>query len=313
MKSSTRVAIAAIATALVVGGCTSSSTVAEIDDAAEAVALSGRPLYAPTLVPEVLSKREADLAGARARYEADPDQEENIIWLGRRTAYLGRYREAIAIYTDGLSVHPRSHRLLRHRGHRYISTRRFGRAIADLARAARLIEGVPDVIEADGMPNRLNIPTSTSHTNIYYHLGLARYLTGDFAAARDAYERCASFAKNDDMRCATWYWLYLTLRRLGDERAATKLLDPVTPDLDVIENTSYHRLLLLFKGELTADEVAGPDGDDIDDATVAYGLGMWWQLQGDRDEAESIFRRITDGPAWAAFGHIAAEAELVRR
>ena len=96
-----------------------------------------------------------------------------MIWLGRRTAYLWRYEEAIEIYTRGLTAHPDDPRLWRHRGHRYISTRRFDLAVRDLEQAARLAAANPDRIEPDGLPNSYGIPTGTMRFNIYYHLGLA--------------------------------------------------------------------------------------------------------------------------------------------
>jgi hypothetical protein len=37
---------------------------------------------------------------AKKNFTANPN-EENTIWLGRRTAYLGKYKEAIKIYTTG--------------------------------------------------------------------------------------------------------------------------------------------------------------------------------------------------------------------
>ncbi|RMF58606.1 MAG: hypothetical protein D6746_09510, partial [Bacteroidetes bacterium] len=67
--------------------------------APEAISLLGEPLYVPDRAPEQQAALEAALAEARARYEADPDDVENIIWLGRRTAYLWRYREAIDIFS----------------------------------------------------------------------------------------------------------------------------------------------------------------------------------------------------------------------
>src|SRR5215213_5684617 len=115
-------------------------------DGAEAVSLFGQPLLPPPLAPEVQAEREARLAEARAEAEAHPDDVDALIWLGRRIAYLGRYREAIDVYTRGLEKHPDEPRLLRHRGHRYISIRRFDLAIADLEKAARLIAGKPDEI-----------------------------------------------------------------------------------------------------------------------------------------------------------------------
>jgi tetratricopeptide (TPR) repeat protein len=284
----------------------------------EATSLLSRPLYPPPLDRDALITRGLELADAQAAFREDPLDEQNIIWFGRRLAYVGRYRQAIAVYSDGLILHPNSFKLLRHRGHRYITTRRLDLAIDDLTRATALIEDVPDEIEPDGRPNARNIPTSTSHTNISYHLGLAHYVKGEFAPALDAYRRCLTFADNDDMTCAAIYWLYLTLRRLGSDDEAAMVLEPVHADMDIIENFAYHRLLLLYKGELTLQQVlqgAGapsPVGAAVDDATLAYGVGAWHLLNGDLDQAYAKFHEIIEGGAWPAFGHIAAEAELAR-
>lgn len=79
---------------------------------------------------------------AKKNFQANPD-EDNTIWLGRRTAYLGKYKEAIDIYTRGMEKFPKSYKLYRHRGHRYISTRQFKKAIADFKKAAELVNGQP--------------------------------------------------------------------------------------------------------------------------------------------------------------------------
>ena len=284
----------------------------------QAISLLGDALYPMPVSPEVLAEREANLAAARAAYTADPTDEDRIIWLGRRLAYLGLYDKAIGVFSHGLSLHPNSYKLRRHRGHRYITTRRLDDAIADLSAAARLIEGVPDEVEPDGLPNARNIPTSTSHTNIYYHLGLAHYLEGEFDESLAAYRWCQSFATNDDMRCAASYWFYLTLRRLGRDRETSVVLERITPDMDIIENFAYHELLLLFKGErwpeqiLAGESEPGPVGVRIDDATRGYGVGAWYLINGDLQHAHTIFRQVVAAPAWPAFGHIAAEAELAR-
>ncbi len=258
------------------------------------------------------------LAAATARLDANPDSETALIWVGRRLAYLGRYDESIDLYTAGLGMHPDSYRIRRHRGHRYISMRRFDDAIADLQIAAELSADVPDTVEADGMPNAMNIPTSTTKSNIYYHLGLALYLEGRFVQALDAYRRCGEFSHNNDMRCATSYWLYLTLRRLGRDADARAVLEPITPDMQLIENFAYHELLLLFRGEVAAQQILhsdaepGPVGQPIDDATRGYGVGAWHLVNGRDEQARAIFRQVVEDSASAAFGHIAAEAELSR-
>jgi len=279
----------------------------------EAVSLFGQPLAPPPLSPEIQADREARLAAARAEAEAHPDDVDALIWLGRRTAYLGRYREAIDIFTRGLEKHPDEPRLLRHRGHRYISIRRFDRAIADLEKAARLIAGKPDEVEPDGLPNARNIPVSTLQTNVWYHLGLAYYYLGDLENAERAFRECLQVSKNADMQVATTHWLYMILRRLGRVGEAEELLVPIRTDMDVIENRSYHWLVLMYKGEIPADSIlslAGQEG--LDPATLGYGVGNWHLYNGRRDEAVRAFRQVLAGDQWSAFGYIAAEADLKR-
>ena len=279
----------------------------------EGWSLLGKPLYAEPLPADVHAKRAADLQAAQEALGEDPENEDKIIWLGRRIAYMGRYREAIFVFSRGLAIHPESYKLLRHRGHRYISVRQFGTAIDDLKRAAELINGVEDEIEPDGMPNAQNIPRSTSHSNIYYHLGLSYYLTGRFDECAATYRKCLEFSKNDDMRVASSYWLYLSSMRSGNQDAAYEVLAAIRDDMDVIENFAYHKLLLLFKGDIAAQDVIGESEDDlIQNATASYGIGAWHLVNGREAEARKVFQRIVDGAAWPAFGSIAAEAELAR-
>lgn len=281
----------------------------------EATSLLGRPLI-PT-PPSAEAKRQLDenLARAEAVYGRNPDDADATIWLGRRTAYLGRYREAIEIYTDGIEKHPDDARMYRHRGHRYITVRELDRAIADLTKAAQLVANRPDEVEPDGQPNARNIPTSTLNSNIYYHLALAHYLTADFAGSLDAWRQCLRFSKNPDMLVATSHWLFMTLRRLSRADEAQKVLEPINADMDIIENGSYHKLLLMYKGLQSAEsllESAAAGG--LDAVTIGYGVANWHFYNGRRDQAVALFRKIVDAHErqWPGFGYIAAEAELAR-
>jgi len=286
---------------------------AQPDAAPEAMSLLGDALYAPAPPEDARRRMEADLAEARSTWERDPASADAAIWLGRRTAYLGRYREAIAIFSRGLDAHPDDPRFYRHRGHRYITVREFDRAIADLERAASLIEGEPDEIEPDGQPNERGIPTSTLQSNIWYHLGLARYLEGDFGGAADAWARARDAVGNPDNLVAASNWLYLALRRAGREADAASVLEPIRADLDVIENGSYHSLLLLYRGERQLDDLLGAVAEGPSGTAVRYGVGVWLLLEGRADEARAMWEAIVRQPDWASFGHIAAEAELARR
>lgn len=271
---------------------------------------------APPLSAEAKAALESKLAGARARYEKNPDDAEAIIWLGRRTAYLGRFDEAIEIFTKGIGKHPRDARMYRHRGHRYLTTRRFDEAVKDFERAARLVEGRPDEVEPDGMPNERGVPTSTLNSNIFYHLGLAHYLKGDFKKARRAYRECLKFSKNPDMLAATTYWLYMTLRRLKREGEARAALAAIRDDAEIIENHDYQRLLLMFKGRLTPDQLltdASKAESSLSFASIAYGVGNWFLYTGRRDWAMALLvKAVNKSPQRTSFGYIAAEAELRR-
>ena len=281
----------------------------------ETMSLLRKPLYAAAIPAETRVRLEANLATAKAEFDKDPDNVDAAIWLGRRTAYLARFRDAIAIYSAAIAKHPADPRLYRHRGHRYITVREFDNAIADLTKAASLVANRDDEVEPDGQPNARNIPTGTLKTNIYYHLGLAHYLKGDFERAADAYRLCMQNSKNADMQVATAHWQYMTLRRLNHGEEAKKLLEPFTATMDVFENGSYHKLVLMYKGEIPEDALMDlVKKGGLDAATVGYGVANWRLYNGRSADALALVTDIIQQNAsqWTAFGYIAAEAEFAR-
>jgi tetratricopeptide (TPR) repeat protein len=248
---------------------------------------------------------------AKEKYDADPSNLENIIWYGRRTAYIGKYNKAIEIYSNGLELFPEESRLLRHRGHRYISLRRFDKAIEDLEKAAKLIEGQPNQIEQDGLPNAQNIPLSTQHGNIYYHLGLAYYLKQDFEKAFQAYTLGRKTGNNDDNLVSTTHWLYMIQRRMGNKLLAEKQLDPIHEDMKVIENQSYYDLCLFYKGLIPRDSLLNEEGTPSGDA-VKYGLANWDLYNERLDKAILGYHDILEGKSWSSFGYITAEQDYIQ-
>ena len=292
-----------------------SSSVASIPPRVEAISFLGDTLTAPEQ-PEVVRAvymeryKEAERALAVA-----PTDVDSLIWMGRRTAYLGHYRDAIDVYSAAIELHPRDARLYRHRGHRYLSVRELGKAIADLERAAELTKGRRDEVEPDGLPNSLNIPTSTLQFNIWYHLALAHYVAGDFEAALDAQRSCMKVSVHPDSVVATAYWMYMTMRRLGLRDEAQELLDSVDEGMEIIESAAYLDLLLLFKAERSFEDLIGPNGDapNLQSTTTSYGLGVWHLLNDRSDDARELWERILEGRnQWSAFGYISAEGELAR-
>ena len=280
----------------------------------EATGLDGRPFFAPELTEAARKTMEDNLAKATADFVKNPDDAQNIVWVGRRLAYLSRYREAIDVFSRGIAKFPNDARLLRHRGHRYISTRQFDKAIIDFEKAAKLMTGKPNEGEPDGAPGRRPSPSATLKFNIYYHLGLAYYLKGDFERALTAYRECMKYSHdNDDSLVATSDWLYMTLRRLGRTDEAQKVLEPIKEEMNVLDNAAYHQRLLMYKGLRTPEQVLGLDEEDpLQLATQGYGVGNFYLVKGDVERAKAIYQRVVAGSYWAAFGFIAAEADLAR-
>jgi tetratricopeptide (TPR) repeat protein len=245
-----------------------------------------------------------DIAKSEAEVAAQPKNVDRLIALGRAQSAAWRYQDAVATYTRALEIGPADARLYRHRGHRYISLRQFDNAVADLKRASQL---------------------NDRDFDIWYHLGLAHYLRGEFAPAASAYEKCYAVAEReraanpadkdgrDDSIIAISDWLYMSYRRLNKPTDAARILEKITPESKVKENKSYHERLLFYKGLKQESELLNlKDANDLDIATVGYGLGNWHLYNGNPTKANEYFRKIVSGKFWPAFGFIAAEAELAR-
>ncbi len=75
----------------------------------------------------------------------------------------------------------------------------------------------------------------------------------------------------------------------------------------------YHQLLMMYKGKVKPGEVLNDDSGALALATVGYGVGNWYLMNGQPQKAREIFEKVLEGPYWLAFGYIAAEAEMSRR
>jgi len=249
-----------------------------------------------------------DLAAARAAWERHPANVDSIVWYGRRVGYTGDFAAAVAIFTEGLRLHPNEPHLLRHRGHRYLSLRDVAAAVADLERAREVTTGRGDEVEPDGQPNARGIPTSTLHSNIRYHLALGHFLQGNFGKAASLWEEDAMLAANLDQRVAATFWWVLSLARLHDFGSVRAVLAPVRADWDIIENGSYHQLLLWMKRDVTDAALTDQMRSAIERQTIGNGMAQWYFADGRRSQAEAAVRGVlATGPS-ASFGYLAAEA-----
>jgi tetratricopeptide (TPR) repeat protein len=227
---------------------------------------------------------------ARAALEANPRNVARIIDLGVAQSAARQFREAITTFTQGLEIEPNNALLLRWRGHRYLSVREFDRAFADLTRGGAI--------------------DSTIY-GIWYHLGVVQYLRGDFAEAAASFARAQPIAPDAGELAGSTDWFWMSLSRAGRGAEANAMLDR-RPDSKPVTN-AYTRRLQLYRGEIGPEAVLTPaDTDDVQVATLAYGLGNWYLLRGDTAQARRWFERSIQSGGWPAFGFIVSEVELRR-
>ncbi|TJY35817.1 tetratricopeptide repeat protein [Pontimicrobium aquaticum] len=298
---------------LVIFGCKNHELEAIKINTSQGMSLLNTPLIRAQVDVKRDSLQIVKYLEALSNYQNNKDWPDNIIWLGRRMAYLGDYKRAIELFTEGVNKFPEDARFLRHRGHRYISTRQLDKAIKDFEKAKSLIKNTEDQVEPDGIPNRLNQPVSTLHNNIYYHLGLAYYLKNDLKNALIAFTDCLDTSKNDDMQVATRHWLYMILQRMDMKDEAASILEPISNDMTIIENVAYHDLLLFYKGERTESQLLKLENGSIGaNEATQYGIANWHYHNGNIEKANKMFNDIIKSGNWSGFGYIAAEADVSR-
>jgi tetratricopeptide (TPR) repeat protein len=258
----------------------------------EVTSALGRKLYS---LPD-----DESVTAARKRLAADPKNVALVLALSKAEAGRRQYREAIETCTKGLLGAPKDADLYVERGHRELGLREFGPAMQDLKRATELA------------PNNLDA---------HYHLGLAHYFLGEFSAAAASFEAARALAKNNDSLIDCSNWLYVSLRRAGQEARANEALARITPE---VKNTEPHlyfylRLLHFYQGKLTEKEVLPPPPAKPDDLeaelsfnTVSYGVGNWHLYHHETSQAMNLFKEVVKGEAWNSWGFIGSEVELAR-
>ena len=230
------------------------------------------------------------VARAESALAADPRNVDRIIALGVAQSGVRQYREAIETFSRGLKIAPKNALLYRWRGHRYLSTRQFDKAMEDLTRGAKL--------------------DSTIY-GIWYHLGIVRFVRKDFAGAVAAFTRALPIAPDSGERAGSTDWLWMSLSRAGRKADAQALLDR-HPDVPNAGN-AYAQRLRLYRGEVSPDSVFTPaDTSDIQIATLSYGIGDWYLVRGDTAKARAQFDRSVRSGGWPGFGFIMSEIELKR-
>jgi Flp pilus assembly protein TadD len=230
------------------------------------------------------------VARAQAASAADPANVDLLIQLGIAHSGARQFREAIQTFSRGITLAPNNAMLYRWRGHRYLSVREFDRAQADFTRGLAL---------------------DSANYGIWYHLGVLRFVRGDFAGAATAFARAQPLAPDAGELAGATDWRWMSLARAG-RRAEGDAMLRTRPD-SLATTNAYRQRLRLYRGEIGPDSVLTPaDTGDVAVATLSYGVGNWYLVRGDTAQARRWFERAVASGGWPAFGFIAAEAELRR-
>ena len=230
---------------------------------------------------------------AQAAAAAEPRNVARLIDLGVAQSGARQFREAIATFTRGLDIEPDNALLLRWRGHRYLSVREFDRALADLTRGAKL--------------------DPTIYGN-WYHLGIVQFVRGEFAEAAASFAKAQPIAPDPGELAGSTDWLWMSLSRAGRGGEAKAMLDRRPESRLAPIDNAYTRRLKLYRGEIGPDAViTAADTDEVQIATLAYGLGNWYLVRGDKAQARAQFERSVKATGgWPGFGFIVSEVELKR-
>jgi len=232
------------------------------------------------------------VARAESSLAADPGNVDKIIALGVAQSGIRRYREAIQTFTKGMAIAPSNALLYRWRGHRYVSLRLLDSAIADFNKGNALDSNV---------------------YGIWYHLGVARYVRGEFAQAAAAFTRSQRIPPDTNELAASTDWLWMSSMRAGRPSDAKAALARVPDTLHVTSAAAYAQRIKLYRGEISPEQAfTAADTADIAIATLSYGVGNWYLLKGDTARARQYFQRSVASGGWPAFAFIASEAELRR-
>lgn len=251
----------------------------------------GRKLYSLPDSPAI--------EAARVALAKDPQNIALVLQLSKAQAGQRQYKEAILTDTHGIESAPGNADLYIERGHRELGLRQFRPAMTDLKHAVSLD------------PTKLDA---------HYHLGLAHYFEGEFPEAAKSFKAALDLAKTSDSIIDCSNWLYVSLRRAGQEKEADAVLKGITPEMTNTEPhlKAYLQLLRFYQGAAPEATVLPPHGapGDLESElrfnTQTYGAGNWHLYNGDPKKAYELFKSVVPGEAWNSWGFIGSETDLLR-
>lgn len=232
------------------------------------------------------------VAHAAKALAADPKNVDLIIKLGTAQAGIRDMKGAVQTFTKGIAANPNNALLYRWRGHRHLSLREFDAALDDFSKGLKI--------------------DSTVY-GIWYHLGIVRFVKGDFNGAADAFKRAQPRAPDAGELAGSTDWLWMSLSRAGKTAEAKAMLAKRPDSLKTDPEYGYTKRLRMYRGEVTPENlITKTDTADVQAATLNYGLGNYYIVKDDTAKARAAWERSIKSGGWPGFGFIVSEIELKR-
>lgn len=282
------------------------------------ISLLGKELFYTISDDEASIKSREKLAALVEESLFDIEKEPNEpSHYGRAGFYRWKMMDingALEIFDKGTENCPESHELYWYKTLVKTTMRDLVGAIADAERAVSLIKGKTDHgfdMRIFMYPDPHRPYQHTVHFTIWYHLGMAYYLTGDLQKAKQAYLECGNFIYGYCSLVARSCWFYPVLRELGEYDQAAALMAGIDADVKIITDVPYREQSLLFKGTHSVSDIqANVDSDGKLNIFQEYAVAYWHYTHGDLDRAKVLFERVCARPEIGAYVQIAAEAKL---
>ncbi len=123
------------------------------------------------------------------------------------------------------------------------------------------------------------------------------------------FQRSYDYSADNVSLLASVNWIHNCLRRLGRSDEARQVVEPIKEDMGYLGN--YYKCILVYNGTKTESETINYDtAKGFEMCTVGYGMANFHWVNGDKEIALKIFRKIVAEETWQTNGFLAAEAEL---
>jgi tetratricopeptide (TPR) repeat protein len=217
--------------------------------------------------------------------EKAPKDADLLYQKGLLYAEAQQPEAAIECFSLALIQRPFSAAIRAQRGRKHIGIEKYAMAVSDM-RLAALLD--PDDWE------------------IQYYMGVAAYLGGDYAFAKEAHTAARDLMLKNHVKAipATVDWYWMCCMRLGQPEEAKQALDTyITADMET-EDGDYLCRTLLYKGELSPDgfvergmaDIRNPDRPRIYELMLMFGLANWLHYQRRNAEAVPLLREVAQSP-----------------